>query len=48
VEHTKYGLVNAITAVARDASNPDEEVRLEEAAGKVLNTEDEKFKKLVG
>ncbi len=48
VEHTKYGLVNAMTAVARDTSNPDEQVRLEEAAGKVLNTEDEEFKKLVG
>ncbi len=48
VEHTKYGLVNAMTSVARDASNPDEEVRVEEVAGKVLNTGDEEFKKLVG
>ncbi len=48
VEHTKYGLVNAMTSVARDASNPDEEVRLEEAAGKVLNTNDEEFKMMVG
>ncbi len=47
VEHTKYGLVNAMTSVARDSSNPDEQVRLEEAAGKVLNTEDEEFKALV-
>jgi len=35
-EKTKYGLVNAITSLARDTKNIDEKIRLEEIGGKLL------------
>jgi hypothetical protein len=45
-EHTKYGLLNAITNVARDVKNPDEQVRLEEFGGKILETSLKDFEEL--
>jgi len=35
-EKTKYGLVNAITSLARDTKDIDERIRLEEIGGKLL------------
>lgn len=35
-EHTKYGLINALTTLARDTRNVDERIRLEELGGKIL------------
>ena len=35
-EHTKYGLINALTTLARDTRNIDERIRLEELGGKIL------------
>jgi hypothetical protein len=45
-EPTKYGLLNAITNVARDVKNPDEQVRLEEFGGKLLETPLKDFESL--
>ena len=35
-EHTKYGLINALTTLARGMKNVDERIRLEELGGKIL------------
>lgn len=47
-EHTKYGLVNAITRLARDQTNADTQVRLEEFAGKILQAPLKDFEGLLG
>lgn len=38
-EHTKYGLVNAVTTLARESESIDEQIRLEEFGGKLLEEE---------
>jgi hypothetical protein len=35
-EPTKYGLINAVTNLASQTKNVDEQVRLEEFAGQIL------------
>ncbi|MEO0242791.1 MAG: hypothetical protein ABIM42_07150 [candidate division WOR-3 bacterium] len=35
-EHTKYGLVNAVSTLAKEMENVDEQVRLEEIGGEIL------------
>jgi len=37
-EKTKYGLINAITTLARETKNIDQQIRLEEFAGKILES----------
>lgn len=37
-EKTKYGLINAITRLARDQQDTDTQIRLEEFAGKILES----------
>ena len=37
-EKTKYGLINAITRTARETENIDQQIRLEEFAGKILES----------
>ncbi len=46
-EHTKYGLVNAVTSLARETKNVDEQIRLEGFGGKLLNAPDKEFEELV-
>ncbi len=46
-EHTKYGLVNAVTCLARETKNADEQIRLEGFGGKLLNTPDKEFEEMV-
>ncbi len=46
-EHTKYGLVNAVTSLARETKNADEQIRLEGFGGKLLNAPDKEFEELV-
>ncbi len=46
-EHTKYGLINAVTSLARETKNADEQIRLEGFGGKLLNTPDKEFEKLI-
>jgi len=38
-EHTKYGLINAITTLAREMKNVDERIKLEEFGGRILEGE---------
>ena len=38
-EKTKYGLINALTSLARDTKSIDERIRLEEMGGKLLEVE---------
>jgi hypothetical protein len=45
-EHTKYGLVNAITTLARDTKSVDEQIRMEEFGGKLLDTPDREFEEI--
>jgi hypothetical protein len=46
-EHTKYGLVNAITSLARETKSADEQIRLEGFGGKLLNAPDEEFEQMI-
>jgi hypothetical protein len=46
-EHTKYGLINAITRLARDRGNVDEQIRLEEFGGRLLGSSDGEFEELL-
>ncbi len=46
-EHTKYGLVNAVTSLARETKNADEQIRLEGFGGKLLNAPDKEFEQMV-
>jgi hypothetical protein len=46
-EKTKYGLVNAITTLARDTKNVDEQVRLEEFGGKILQVKEREFEEII-
>ncbi len=46
-EHTKYGLVNAVTSLARETKNVDEQIRLEGFGGKLLNAPDKEFEQMV-
>jgi hypothetical protein len=39
-EHTKYGLVNAVSRLAREMKDTDEQVRLEEFGGRLLASEE--------
>jgi hypothetical protein len=39
-EHTKYGLVNAVSRLAREMKDTDEQVRLEEFSGRILASEE--------
>jgi hypothetical protein len=39
-EHTKYDLVNAVSRLARDMKDTDEQVRLEEFSGRLLASEE--------
>jgi len=45
-EHTKYGLINAVTNLASETKNVDQQVRLEEFGGKLLETSLEDFEGL--
>jgi hypothetical protein len=45
-EKTKYGLVDVVTTLAREAGNVDEQVRLEEVGGKILDTPESEFERL--
>jgi len=45
-EPTKYGLINAVTSLASEVKNVDEQVRLEEFGGKILASDSE-FEKLL-
>ena len=45
-EKTKYGLVDAVTTLARESESIDEQVRLEELGGKILDTPESEFKRL--
>jgi len=40
-EHTKYGLINAVTTLAREVESIDEQIRLEEFGGRLLDNFDE-------
>lgn len=46
-EHTKYGLINAITRFAQDQKTVDQQIRLEEFAGKILETPSEDFEEIL-
>ncbi len=46
-EHTKYGLVNAVTSLAREIENADEQIRLEGFGGKLLSTPDKEFEEMI-
>ncbi len=46
-EHTKYGLINAITSVARDTKSVDEQIRIEEFGGKLLSAPDRDFEEII-
>ncbi len=46
-EHTKYGLVNAVTSLAKETKNADEQIRLEGFGGKLLNAPDKEFEQMV-
>lgn len=46
-EHTKYGLVNAVTTLARGTESVDEQIRLEEFGGKLLDTPEKEFEEIV-
>jgi hypothetical protein len=39
-EQTKYGLVNAVTNLAKDTENVDEQIRLEEFGGRILASDE--------
>jgi hypothetical protein len=45
-EPTKYGLINAVTNLASETKNVDEQVRLEEFGGKLLETSLKDFEEL--
>jgi len=45
-EKTKYGLINAITRTAREIENVDQQIRLEEFAGKILESSLKNFDEL--
>jgi hypothetical protein len=47
-EHTKYGLINAVTNLASETKNVEQQVRLEEFAGKLLETSLKDFEGLLG
>lgn len=46
-EHTKYGLVNAVTTLARGTESVDEQIRLEEFGGKLLDTPEKEFEEII-
>jgi len=45
-EKTKYGLINAVTRLAREQENTDTQIRLEEFAGKILESPWKNFDEL--
>lgn len=45
-EHTKYGLINAVARFARDSKNVDQQVRIEEFGGKILESPWKNFEEL--
>ena len=47
-EPTKYGLINAVTNLASQTKNVDEQVRLEEFAGEILQSPLKDFEDLYG
>ncbi len=47
-EHTKYGLVNAITTLAQETKNIDEQIKMEELGGRILETSEKEFKDITG
>jgi hypothetical protein len=46
-EHTKYGLVNAVTSLARDTESVDARIRLEEFGGRVLSAPENEFEEII-
>jgi hypothetical protein len=46
-ERTKYGLINAVTRFARDQKTVDQQIRLEEFAGKILETPSKDFEEML-
>jgi hypothetical protein len=45
-EHTKYGLINAVTNLASETKNVEAQIKLEEFAGKILETPLKNFESL--
>jgi hypothetical protein len=45
-EHTKYGLINAVTNLASETKNVEAQIRLEEFAGKILEAPLKNFEEL--
>ena len=46
-EHTKYGLVNAVTSLARDTESVDARIRLEEFGGRLLSAPEHEFEEII-
>jgi len=46
-EHTKYGLVNAVTSLARDTESVDARIRLEEFGGRLLSAPENEFEEII-
>ena len=46
-EHTKYGLVNAVTSLARDTESVDARIRLEEFGGRLLSAPEREFEEII-
>ena len=46
-EHTKYGLINALTTLARETKSIDEQIRLEEFGGKLLDFPEKEFGEMI-
>lgn len=46
-EHTKYGLVNAVTSLARDIESVDARIRLEEFGGRLLSVPENEFEEII-
>jgi len=45
-EHTKFGLVSALTTIARDTESIDEQIRLEEFGGRLVDMPEPEFAEL--
>lgn len=46
-EHTKYGLVSAVTTIARDTESVDEQIRLEEFGGRLVDMPEKDFEEMI-
>jgi hypothetical protein len=46
-EHTKYGLVNAVTRLAKDTESVDAQIRLEEFGGRLLSAPENEFEEII-